>query len=101
MRAGLCYCDNHVVMKFFSNYWWWLELADSLRLLRLHGSFLQIIKIFTQIEKTKQEICKVFKAKNLNIMIEANKKNCKFLRRDLGPNKPKLQALHETKQQIL
>ena len=47
MRAGLRYRDNHVVMKFFSKYLflWWHELANSLRLLRLHGSFLQIIKL--------------------------------------------------------
>ena len=46
MRARLRYCDNHVVMKFSSKYLllWWLELANSLRLLRLHSSFLQIIK---------------------------------------------------------
>ena len=39
-------CDNHVVVKFFSKnlFLWWHELANSLRLLRLHSSFLQIIK---------------------------------------------------------
>jgi len=49
MRAGLHYCDNHAVMKFFSKYLflWWHELANSLRLLRLHSSFLQIIKNFS------------------------------------------------------
>ena len=49
MRAGLRYCDNHVVMKFFSKYLflWWHELANSLRLLRLHSSFLQIINNFS------------------------------------------------------
>ena len=36
-------------MKFFSKYLflWWHELANSLRLLRLHSSFLQIIKNFS------------------------------------------------------
>ena len=36
------------VMKFFSKYLyrWWHELANLLRLLRLHSSFLQIIKNF-------------------------------------------------------
>ena len=49
MRAGLRYCNNHVVMKFFSKYLflWWHELANSLRLLRLHSSFLLIIKNFS------------------------------------------------------
>lgn len=41
-----------------------------------------------QFEKTKQEICKAFEANNLSITMEANK-NCKFLRRNLGPNQPK------------
>ena len=42
-------CDNHVVMKFFSKnlFPWWHELANSLRLLGLHSSFLQIIKNFS------------------------------------------------------
>ena len=42
-------CDNHVVMKFFSKnlFLWWHELANSLRLLRLHSFFLQIIKDFS------------------------------------------------------
>ena len=42
-------CHNHVVMKFFSKnlFLWWHELANSLRLLRLHSSFLQIIKNFS------------------------------------------------------
>ena len=49
MRAGLRYCDNHVVTKFFSKYLflWWHELANLLRLLRLHNSVLQIIKNFS------------------------------------------------------
>ena len=49
MRAGLHYCDNHVVMKFFSKYLflWWHELANLLRLFRLHNSFFQIIKNFS------------------------------------------------------
>ena len=36
-------------MKFFSKnlFLWWHELANSLRLLRLHSSFLQIIKNFS------------------------------------------------------
>ena len=42
-------CDNHVVVKFFSKnlFMWWHELANSLRLLRLHSYFLQIIKNFS------------------------------------------------------
>ena len=49
MRAGSRYCDNHVVMKFFSKYLflWWHDRANSLRLLRLYSSFLQIIKNFS------------------------------------------------------
>ena len=49
MRAGLRYCENHVVMKFFSKYrfLWCHELANSLRLLRLHSYFLQIIRNFS------------------------------------------------------
>ena len=55
MRAGLRNCDNHVVMKFFSKYLflWWHELANSLRLLRLHSSFFADYKeLFTQAEVT-------------------------------------------------
>ena len=42
-------CDNHVVMKFFSKnlFLLWHELANSLRLLRVHSSFLQIVKNFS------------------------------------------------------
>ena len=49
MGAGLLYCDNHVVMKFSSKYLflWWHELANTLRLVRLRRSFLQIIKNFS------------------------------------------------------
>ena len=49
MRAGLRYCDNHVVMKLFSKclFLWWHELANLLPLLRLHSSFFQIIKNFS------------------------------------------------------
>ena len=46
MRAGSRYCDNHVVMKFFSKYLflWWHDRANSLHLLRVYSSFLRIIK---------------------------------------------------------
>ena len=37
-----------------------------------------------KIEKTKQEIYEVFKANNLNITIEANKKIVHFLEHQLG-----------------
>ena len=43
-------CDNnYVVMKFFSKnlFLWWHELANLLCLLRLHISFLPIIKNFS------------------------------------------------------
>ena len=40
-------CDNHVMKLFSKNmFLWWHELANSLRLLRLHSSFLLIIKNF-------------------------------------------------------
>ena len=42
-------CDNHVAMKFFSKnlFLWWHEFANSLHLLRLHSSFLQITKNYS------------------------------------------------------
>ena len=55
MRAGLRYCDNRVVMKFFSNYLflWWHDFANSLRLLWLRISFFAGYKeLFSQTEVT-------------------------------------------------